>query len=261
MMKLETIGPRKDKVWIGGSGETLLLLHGAWGGAEMHLGKVWEALAQRFRVVAPELPGVGDPAAPWQESFDAYGERAAEILQLVDGRSPFCVGNSFGAAVAWQAAARIAKCWGVVLVNGVPPPAIPGPVHFLVGNRIARRLLRPLFRKINFSPSVAARGFADPENVPPELGLLLADPPTQRLDALLAVLFSGTRPAPPPNAPILLLWGEADRLPGTGADAGRRLSQTLRAKLAMIPRAGHCPQIERPKEFVDALLSLTAAST
>lgn len=257
MVNLEEIGPRRDKVWIGGSGETLLLLHGAWGGAEMHFSKVWEALARRFRVVAPELPGIGDPTVPGLRSFDEHAARVAEIL---DGESAWCAGNSFGAAVAWQVAARLgARCRGVVLINGVPPPAIPAPVRMLVGNRIARRLLRPVFRKINFSPLVATRGFAASENVPPALRRLLADPPTKRLDALLAILAHGTTPAPPPKAPILLLWGESDRLPGTDPDAGKRLSRTIGAKLAMIARAGHCPQIERPTEFVDALLAFTAA--
>jgi pimeloyl-ACP methyl ester carboxylesterase len=38
-------------VWQGGSGVAVLLIHGAWGGAP-----VWTRLAERFRVVAPDLP-------------------------------------------------------------------------------------------------------------------------------------------------------------------------------------------------------------
>ena len=50
------------RVFVGGAGEPLLLVHGGWGGAEMHWASVWEPLAARFRVVAPDLPGIGDLA-------------------------------------------------------------------------------------------------------------------------------------------------------------------------------------------------------
>ena len=60
---------------------------------------------------------------------------------------------------------------------------------------------------------------------------------------------------PPPRVPILLLWGEKDRLLGSSAAAARRLSRTLAdSQLTFIAEAGHMPQVEHPEQFVRALL-------
>jgi pimeloyl-ACP methyl ester carboxylesterase len=53
-------------VWTGGEGDPLVLLHGGWGGAQLHWAPVWDELARTFRVIAPELPGFAEasPQAP-----------------------------------------------------------------------------------------------------------------------------------------------------------------------------------------------------
>ncbi len=261
-MKLQevAVGAARARVWTGGDGEALLLLHGAWGGAELHWAPVWEALAARFRVIAPELPGVGDAAVPGLPSFEAYAGWAAALLDALGVARAWCVGNSFGAAVAWRLAARLGpRCRGVVLVNGVPPPRVPRPLGALVGAAPIRRIFRALFRRINFSPGTLARAFADPARAPAGLGRVLAAPTTARLDLLLRVLAAGAPSEPRPSAPVLLAWGAADRLPGTaGARAARRLQRALPgARLALLPSAGHCPQLERPLDFVAAIASFT----
>jgi 2-hydroxy-6-oxonona-2,4-dienedioate hydrolase len=254
------VGARGARVWLGGDGETLVLLHGAWGGAEMHWGTVWHDLAQRFRVIAPELPGVGD-AASGLDSFDDYAAWLAELLGALTVPHAWCIGNSFGAAVAWQLGARLGpRCRGVVLVNGVPPPALPSLVRKLVAIAPLHRLLRAAFRKINFSPAVLGRAFADPSRAPSQLVEVLAHPPSQRLDLLLRVLVSGASAARP-EGPVLVAWGAADRLAGTaGPSAARKLQRTIAgAQLALIAAAGHCPQLERPAQFVEAIASFIAA--
>jgi 2-hydroxy-6-oxonona-2,4-dienedioate hydrolase len=255
------VGARRAKVWMGGSGETLLLLHGAWGGAEMHWAAVWEPLAERFCVVAPELPGVGDPASSGLASFDAYADWLADLLAALGVQSAWCVGNSFGGMLAWQLTARLVpRCRGVILVNGAPPPEMPALVRGLAAIAPVTRLFRALYRKLNFSPAVLARAYADPARAPAQLVRVLAQAPPAYLDLLLGILLAGTRPAPRPDVPVLLAWGESDRLPGTaGAGAARRLQRAIPgAKLALIPSAGHCPQMERPTEFVDAIVSFIA---
>jgi 2-hydroxy-6-oxonona-2,4-dienedioate hydrolase len=257
------VGARRVKVWTGGQGEALVLLHGAWGGAEMHWSRVWAALAQRFVVIAPELPGIGDDASPGLPSFAAYAAWLVELLDALDVQRAWCLGNSFGAAVAWQLAARLGpRCRGLILVNGVPPVAMPALVRTLAAFAPIKRLLRALFAKLNFSPAVVARAFADPAQAPPSLAPVMAAPPPARIDLLVNVLLGTLSAAPRPSVPILLAWGESDRLAGTaGPAAARKLQDRIPgAQLALLPAAGHCPQIERPAEFVAAVVAFVEAS-
>jgi pimeloyl-ACP methyl ester carboxylesterase len=51
------------------------------------------------------------------------------------------------------------------------------------------------------------------------------------------------------------VWGAEDRLIGSTVKAGRRLQRSLpNAELALIAGAGHLPQVEKPDEFVRAVL-------
>jgi pimeloyl-ACP methyl ester carboxylesterase len=50
-----SVDGRPTVVWTGGVGDALLLLHGAWAGAEVHWAGVWDRLAADHRVVAPDV--------------------------------------------------------------------------------------------------------------------------------------------------------------------------------------------------------------
>ena len=43
-------------LWLGGQGVPLLLIHGGIGNAEVHWQPVWNQLAERYTVIAPNLP-------------------------------------------------------------------------------------------------------------------------------------------------------------------------------------------------------------
>lgn len=254
------VGGRPARAWTGGEAETLVLVHGGWGGAAMHWAPVWDRLAQRFRLIAPELPGVGDRSVPGLSSFDAYAGWIEQLLSALNVPHAWCVGNSFGAAVVWELAARLGpRCRGAVLVNGMPFDA-PPPLRRLAAIGPVRRLLRALYRKTAFNPAVLPRAFADPTLAPAELTRVLSDPPPEQVDLMLTVACGGGRPDPPPGVPVLIVWGEDDRLPGTSPETARRLKRRIPgAKLVFIPKAGHCPQIERPAEFVDAIASFATS--
>jgi 2-hydroxy-6-oxonona-2,4-dienedioate hydrolase len=237
----------------------LLLIHGAWGGAPLHWARVWEPLAARFFVLAPDLPGVGDLDAPPLPTLDAYADWLAALLAAVGAPDAWLVGNSLGAMLAWQLAART-PARGLALVNGVPPRESPALVRALASTRATRPLARALYRALSFSPPVRARAFADPARAPDALVRTLAAPPPAQLDALLDLVARGARPAPRSAAPIRLLWGASDRLPGTTGAAAQALARTLPgARLVLLPSAGHCPQLEQPAAFVDAVVDFAAA--
>jgi 2-hydroxy-6-oxonona-2,4-dienedioate hydrolase len=254
------VGGARAKAWLGGEGEPLVLVHGGWGGAAMHWSPVWERLATRFRVVAPELPGIGDRAVRGLRSFDAYAQWLLGLVEALGLPRVWLVGNSFGATISWQLASRLGpRCRGVVLVNGPPGFETPWLLRGLGAIAPVRRTMRGIYQSKGFGRAALPLAFADPALAPAELVHVLADPPPDHVDVCFEVLMSSRSRAPRPDAPVLLVWGAEDRLPGTRLADARRFERSIPdARLVVIHGAGHCPQVERPEEFVRALAELVA---
>jgi pimeloyl-ACP methyl ester carboxylesterase len=245
-------------VWSGGSGEPLLLVHGGWCGAEMHWHRVWDRLGEQHRVIAPELPGIGDRAQAALPSFGAYGRWLDALLGRLEIPSAWVVGNSFGAAVSYCLATEApARCRGLVLVNGGPVPSLPKALRLLLGAAPIARVVKSLVHRLGHGPSALTRAFVDPGNAPAELVSLLAgraQESRRMVDLVAQMLLAPEPPLPPPSCPVLLLWGADDQLSGTGAEAAGKLVQQLPgAELVPIDGAGHFPQLEQPERFVAEL--------
>jgi 3-oxoadipate enol-lactonase len=247
---------RPARVHAGGGGEPLVLVHGAWGGAPLHWSAVWDGLAARYHVVAPELPGFGTPGVRGLGSVAAYARWLERVLdELAVGRA-FVVGNALGAAVGWRFAAEFpARCRGLALVNGSPLAAPSAPLAWARRAPLARELFRGAVRRIGFGPGALRRAYADPRRAPPALHDGLGQERPAALDAAVEVLAAGDGGAAPAVAP-LIVWGEADRLPRNGVAAARRLHASLPgSRLEVVADAGHMPQVEQPARFVEVIAS------
>ncbi|MFI9642625.1 alpha/beta fold hydrolase [Micromonospora sp. NPDC051925] len=93
------------------SAPPLVLLHdGAWGGsAEASWSNVIPTLAERYRVLAPDLYGYGASSKLVQLDVAPYEFRLRQVAALLDAlglqdRPAHLVGNSFGGAMALRAA-------------------------------------------------------------------------------------------------------------------------------------------------------------
>jgi len=256
-----TVDGRPARAFVGGSGVPLVLVHGGWGGASSHWRSVWARLAERYRVVAPDLPGVGDTAQAGLGSVGAYSRWLAALLDELGVESAWCAGNSFGATVVSRFAIDFpARCRGLVFVNGFPLPRTPRALRWLGRRRLPRRLVQAIEKQVAYRPAAMSRGFVDPANVPPEFRALVRQKDPAQVPALTDVLIEGGgTKAALPVAP-LLLWGEEDRLPGTTKESARKLAASLPgSRLVFVPRAGHMPQVERSEAFVEALVSFIEA--
>jgi 2-hydroxy-6-oxonona-2,4-dienedioate hydrolase len=260
---IEQVSPfvqgRPTRVFCGGNGSPVLLVHGGWGGAHFHWSAVWEALARSHRVIAPDLPGLGDVAQPALPSVHAYAEWLVDLLDVLGVARACVVGNSFGASVAWALASRAPElCTGLALVNGFRMPRTPTLLRIAGRTRFAHAVMEGVLRRFIYAPAALRRAFADVSHVPPELKSIMATEWSLIVPRYADVLMAGDG-SPQPNVTLHLLWGMADRLPGTNPGALVRLQRSLpEAKLSAIAGAGHFPQIEAPDAFVAALDAIAA---
>ena len=256
--QLEVRG-RPARVFAGGPADApaLLLIHGGWGGAELHWSPVWERLAARYRVLAPDLPGLGHAEQPPLQSVAEYARWLVALLDALGIARAVCVGNSFGGSVAWALAGRTpSRCAGLVLVNGIPMPRTPQLLRRLGESLAGAAIARAVVRRVAYHPSALARAFVDVSRAPAALREMLARRGAELAPRFAALLVAGDGSPTPPGAP-LLLWGEGDRLIGTRAeDAGELHASLPGSVLRLIPEAGHFPQLEAPEEFAAQLEAL-----
>lgn len=239
-------------MWLGGAGPAVLLLHSAWGDAQMSWSAVWDDLSRSFTVVAPDMPGYGasDPAAD-----PSLAKSAALLKDLLDNLgvdSAVVVGNSFGVALAIELASQHPEnVKYLVMVNGTRIPAVPGFVKGIF--RIPP--IRRRFQAMAWSDGAFARGFpkqgALPAGFIDRIRSFKDRHPRIGFDAVM----SQVKPQLRPTVPMTVIWGTGDRL------VSPRQMQSFRRWLGghgyvPLANAGHMPQLEMPKEFTAALLAL-----
>jgi pimeloyl-ACP methyl ester carboxylesterase len=235
-----------------GEGPPLVLAHGFSGSAYFEWGRVFDLLAERHRVVAPQLIGFLPSAQPdITYSTDAQLQHLSRFLDALDLAGCTLAGESYGgwlvAAYAARAAepgstlarvARYAILAGAVglIRTGQTPPAPRAPPDTPLWRVIAPRLgeLNPHDAANNptreriFAASDLGRGWPDA--------------------AALARI----------TAPTLLLWGDEDELVPVkyGHEAAAAIPGS---QLVVLRGIGHIPSIEAPRDFVRILTDFAAA--
>lgn len=143
----------------GGSGFPLLMLHGSGSSKDVFSRQFESAALERFRLIAPDLPGHGqsanasDPDAVYTVSGLA---RTLSALAAHLGLGDFAVfGWSLGGHVAIEMLARVPGIAGIMLTG--TPPVSPGPLGMLRAFQTNFDLL--LASKEHFSPRDTQRFF------------------------------------------------------------------------------------------------------
>ncbi len=252
LFRAEAAGPRGRLVyWRGGSGPTVLLLHGvndqagAWS-------RVAPAVLPGHRLLVPDLPGHGqsEPTAGSLSLEDVLAGLAEIVRQ--EGAGPVTlVGNSFGGFLALLYARhhpdRVAQA---VLVNGAPVSAGAGSVNLLPRDRDeARRTLSALTGPgIGPPPGFILDDLVRRGPGSPLARLLAAGYPAHALDGRLGEVLT----------PVTLLWGDSDRLlPRSYAEAVAAALPVSR--LEFLPGCGHIPMRECSGSLGPALRRALAA--
>ncbi len=241
-----TIAGCRTLVQRGGTGAPLLWLHGAGGGGRWT--PALARLAERFDVIAPELPGFGRSDTPgWFDNIHDVGFFVLDLLKALDLRGVHLVGASLGGWVAAEAAVRSTeRLASLTLVGpaGLHMKGVPRPDTFLWTEEQATRAL------------FHDQALAD--------AMLAVVPDEAELDRRLKNRFATARLAWAPrwhdphlhkwlhriDVPTLILWGGEDRyLPAVYAEHWAGLIPG--AEAVVLPGIGHVVPGEAPAAFCD----------
>jgi pimeloyl-ACP methyl ester carboxylesterase len=255
---------------VDGDGPCVVFAHGYGDSADTWRGVLAE-LGRRGRAgVAVDLPGFGqaDPRrrGPQLPQLDAF---FADVLALRGGPGAVAVGNSLGGAVAVRAAQRSQPALVAVMAIGVAGMGY---------SRLARLTVRGPGRAVNAATRIpipprlvavlATRAlplliYGDRHAVDPEvIRRMCAQVPDYR--AVRAVLRAGgefvreTRGCfelDRVRCPTLIVHGARDRLIPVAA-ARLMHAQIPHSRLLILPRAGHCPQLDVPATIAQLALEL-----
>lgn len=247
-------GAERLTYFVAGDGAPLLFLHGTGD----HAGSWFDlapAFTKRHRVVALDLPGHGESepreGALAMSTVVAGAERM--LAEISRERPAIVVGNSMGAWIATLLAHRhpgsVAR---LVLSDGGALPGSPGGPSLLPTTREAAAFLMKSLRDPSSPPT--------PDWLLDGIVARTATGPTARIVANLPDLFAHLLVGRlgEVKTPVDLLWGASDGLM-TVAYAERMKAELPSARLTLVERCGHIPQLECPERYRALLAELLAA--
>lgn len=262
---------------VGGDGPVLLLVHGM-AGRSATWKPVLDLLADRFTVVAPDLPGHGRTAKPRGDySLGAYASFLRDLLLELGLDRATVVGQSLGGGITMQFAYQHPEfCERLVLVSSgglgteVSPLlralTAPGleyvlPVAFLPAIRDGVGAVAGLFAKVGLRPAPqtvqmwnAYESLADGATRTAFLHTLrsVVDLQGQRVSALDRLYLAA-------SLPTLIVWGDHDAIiPVQHAlDAHEAIPGS---RLEVFEGAGHFPHAEEPLRFARLLADFVATT-
>lgn len=259
------VGPRAIHLAEAGEGPPVLMLHGGGPGASgvSNYSRNIPALARRFRLLIPDLPGYGR-STKGLDRGDPFGDLARSMLGLLANlgiERAAVVGNSLGGACALRMALecpeRISRLvlmgpGGIDTSRGLPTPGLRRLFGYYDGDGPTIEKMRSFIRGdlvhdgSTISEDLIRSRFES--SIDPEV---LANPPRLRPRGLPALLrMDLTRDARLEGllTPTLVLWGTEDRVnrPSGGRSLQRRMPN---CDLYLFSRTGHWVQWERADQF------------
>jgi pimeloyl-ACP methyl ester carboxylesterase len=253
LITLKSSGARIE-VAEAGKGRDLLFLHGA--GGHMLNDPLLAALATRYRVVAPLLPGYGRSVGEddLRDMLD-FTLHALDVMEKLDLKKPIVVGHSMGGMIAAEMAA-IART-EVSKLCLLAPAGLWLDDHPVVDlfSKLPYELPALLFHDAEAGKKLMTAGSGNMDD--PEFLKRFLVMNARRLGMAGKILF----PIPDRGlaqrlyrirARTLIIWGREDAL--IPAVYGKAFRKAIRkAKLVKIARAGHAVGQERPDAVLEAI--------
>lgn len=250
-----------------GEGDPVVLLHGITCSAASW-NRLMPALAERHRVIVPDLPGHGwSTRARGDHSIAAFALHVRDLLMGLGVERATVVGHSLGGGVTMQTAYAYPELVGrmVLIASGglgesvglaLRAATLPGaewvlPIAF---NRFGARVTKVLARFTNDPRLVTMHELAysyatlaDPAARRAFVTIIrgVIDWNGQRIDATRRLHLAE-------EVPTMIVWGDADLIIPIGH--GRRAAADLPVdRFEVFEGAGHFPHLERPDAFLSVL--------
>ncbi len=263
----------------------VVLLHGL-GATNASLLPCLADLARDHRVLAPDLPGFGNSAAPRAAySPSWFAAWLEEFQRTLDARPAVLLGNSLGGRIALEAGLTHPRSTRALVL------LTPSPAFRRMRTLIPLvRLLRPELARVPFPINhrvvveVVRTFFGDPDRLPRPWYDAAADECVRvlRSAAHREALFACARQIvveqahgrhgfwdrlPGLTPPALFVWGDSDRL--VPSAFARHVSAALpESRSVVMEDCGHVPQFEHPaatmacvREFLNEAVGSTATSS
>ncbi|ABK77949.1 acyltransferase [Cenarchaeum symbiosum A] len=242
----------------GGAGEILLLLHGLGASAER-----WEfaspALEEKYRVVAPDLPGFGQSDKPFADYTPGFFAGAVEGLlgEIGIGRA-HVMGSSLGGQVAIELAAKNPRTVDkLVLVSssGIMKSSTPALDEYVM-----TALYPNKWMAMEIFARMSASGTADEAIVDGFIERMRL--PNARMAFLSSILGLKNAPVVTPllnaiDSPSLVIWGSLDPvIPIEHAEGF--VSGIRNCAFHRMEGSGHTPFVDHPSEFAKIVLGFLA---
>lgn len=267
--KIEVDGVEVHAV-VRGDGPDLVLIHGSSGNLRDFAFRIIDRLAQDYRVIALDRPGLGysQRLGEDNETISDQARLLQKAAAQLGAERPIVLGHSYGGAVALAWAVEFPETLSALVLVAAPTQPWDGHVPFLYrmnGSAVGGALAVPLitaFVPQSYVHSQIRQVFAPeamPEGYDDDVGAELATRRTAlraNADQRVRLLAQITALQPRYDGlslPIELIHGDADTTVGLAIHAHPFIAQVESARLAILEGAGHLPHHTHMDAFEGAI--------
>ena len=261
------VGTFETALLEAGAGPPLVLLHGGIECGGAYWAPVIARLAERHRLLVPDVPGLGESAPVDRLDDDTFAAWITDILEQMQCVRPTLVAHSLLGSTAARLAAEHGDALRALVVYGAPgvgPYRMPMRLRYVAirfglrpsarnAERFDRFALLDLDANRRRDPEwfaafdEYARSQASLRHVKRTMRRLIATETKQIPDADLRRIA----------VPTALLWGRHDRMVPLALAHGA--AERLGWPLHVVDESAHAPHMEQPEAFVDSLSAIVNA--
>ncbi|GMR14732.1 MAG: alpha/beta hydrolase [Gammaproteobacteria bacterium] len=258
-----------------GLGTPILLVHG-WGVSGALFKAQIDGLSDRYRLIAPDLPGHGASGVfPANGSFSILADNIAELVSELDLKNVVLAGWSLGAMISWDLLLRYPELdiAGLVTIDMVPRLLSEQDWQYGLRSGSGIHVFDPHVEAMNtnwpeFATQFVRNMFSSlPDAQTQELtdsscAVALSNDPGSLAQIWMRMAEQDFRESLPGIAiPALIMAGQHSQLYSVTASewVASRMPQ---ARLIKFSRSGHAPHMEEPErfnrlltDFVDSVVS------